>query len=69
MKARASQTHQINDHIQLLEENIGKKDQEISRLRQTNQLLQTNIDEMNLELDKIRLKASSDFKIGEGEKG
>ena len=43
-KTRASQTNQINDHIQLLEENISKKDQEISRLRQSSQLYQTNID-------------------------
>ena len=50
--------------MQLLEDNIKKKDQEISRLRQTNQLLQTNIDQLTLELDKIRLKASNDFKIG-----
>jgi len=33
-KMRSSQNIQVNDHIQLLEENITKKDKEISRLRQ-----------------------------------
>ena len=67
-KMRSSQNIQVNDHIQLLEENITKKDKDISRLRQSNELLQTNVDELNIELDKIRLKTSNDFKMGEGEK-
>ena len=67
-KMRSSQNIQVNDHIQLLEENITKKDKEISRLRQGNELLQTNIDELNIELDKLRLRSSNDFKVGEGEK-
>lgn len=45
-RIRASQSHQVDGQVQLLEDAIGKKDQEIIKLRQSNHLLQTNIDEL-----------------------
>lgn len=51
-----------------MEESIAKKDQEIARLRQANQLLQTNFDEQTIEFEKIRAKVANDFKSNENEK-
>lgn len=51
-----------------MEESIAKKDQEIARLRQANQLLQTNFDEQTIEFEKIRAKVANDFKFNENEK-
>jgi hypothetical protein len=67
-KLRSNQNSQIDEKVQLLEEQICKKDQDIARLRQSNQLLQANCDELGLELEKQRLKYSNDFKSSENEK-
>ena len=47
-KIRSSQVSAVNEHTQLLEDNLTRKDQEILRLKQSNQLLQANIDELTL---------------------
>lgn len=67
-KLKLSLSSDLKEQFELLESNMGRKDQEVARLRQTNQLLQTNIDELSLEFEKIRLKTSNDFKASEGEK-
>ncbi len=49
----------LSEENELLRSAISKKDQEIAKLRQANQLLQTNSEELQFEVDKLRSKLSS----------
>jgi regulator of replication initiation timing len=60
-------TH-LNDENELLESAVNKKDQEIAKLRQNNQLLLSNVDALELELEKHKARLTSGGKLYENEK-
>lgn len=65
---KSPQIDELNETTRLLQEAIVKKDIEISKLRQNAQLLQTNIDELQFELEKAKGRLPNLEKANESEK-
>ena len=49
----------LAQEIELLGSANAKKDQEIAKLRQSSQLLQSNIDELEIELERVKNRLSA----------
>jgi chromosome segregation ATPase len=59
---------QLAQEVELLEAAIAKKEQEVAKLRQGSQLLQSNIDELEIELERVRSRLSAGEKSSESER-
>ena len=58
---------QVQQEYALLSNANSKKDQEIIKLRQSNQLLQSNIDSLQIQIENVKKKLSSGERLSEVE--